>query len=374
MKIPMVIGYLILILIVGDLTTSSARADHSNEAIVVPTEMCEDYFFIPITLAPRDGYPQNRTLWFLYDTGASISIVDPSSLKKVSGAEIKSGKWVNIRDASAGPIKFNKLKAKAQNLDHLSMAMGRQIDGILSFSSFRKFLLTLDYMKDEIRLERGELPNVDGIKIFSSKGKDSRPWLTMEFSNRKRSMLIDSGAARSGLIVRDLDRFETTMKPVTYGASFRLKEIEIRSAARAEGNVRFGPYVLNTPTLKSTSGTELIGGEILHHFSWTFDQKNDRVRIVQNNPEMPITFESVIAHGMVLSPNSAGFKVKTILKGTPAASAGIKPEDLITHFNGVPYDRHGCEEKSKANEILTVTLQRNGVALEVDLFLFPLVD
>ena len=47
--------------------------DNSANTIIVPTEMCRGYFLIPLTLAPREGYAEDRTLWLLHDTGE----VDP---------------------------------------------------------------------------------------------------------------------------------------------------------------------------------------------------------------------------------------------------------------------------------------------------------
>jgi len=53
--------------------------------------MCRDYFLIPITLAPREDRPAERTLWFLYDTGASEAFVDPLSIERISGMKVKTG-------------------------------------------------------------------------------------------------------------------------------------------------------------------------------------------------------------------------------------------------------------------------------------------
>jgi len=351
-----------------------AFAESNTEPIVVPSEVCGDYFFIPITLAPRKGYPEDRTLWFLYDTGASISTIDPHSIERVSGKKLKTGQWANISDASAGPVKINKMRSRVQSLTHLSLAMGREIDGILSFTTFKDFLLTLDYQLHEIRLESGELPRPDDDTVFSTKGPDARPWLTIEFSNRDRRMLLDSGAAKSGLVVRDIDKFETLATAVPFGASVRLTEIEIRSGARAESDARLGPYIFKTPILESTPGPELIGGDIMRFFNWTFDQKNKRVRVEQHEPNEPVIFEPIIAHGMVMVPRASGFRVTSVLDNTPAAAADIRPDDVVTHFNGTTMAELGCDDDIADYEKLTVILQRQGKELEVEIFLFTLVQ
>lgn len=370
----MLFRVLVWVLALSSVIVLPANADSEAEPIVVPTEVCGDYFFIPITLAPKQGYPEDRTLWFLYDTGASISTIDPKSIERVSRITVKTGQWASISDASAGPIKINKMRALVQNLTHLSLAMGREIDGILSFTTFNDFLLTLDYQRHEIHLERGELPGPDNESVFSTKGPDARPWLTVEFSNRKRRMLVDSGAAKSGLVVQEIDRFETMAPAVPFGASVRLTEIEIRSGARAESDARLGPFVLQTPILESTPNTELIGGDIMRYFNWTFDQSNKRVRMVPHQANEPIIFEPIIGHGMVMIPKTGGFKVDSILENTPAAAANIQPNDVVTHYNGVPIAECGCDENLYHSKKLTVTLQRRGEELTVELLLLPMVE
>src|SRR5210317_1629984 len=112
-----------------------------SASIELPTEMCRDYFFVPVTLAPKEGYPEDRTLWFLHDTGASSSFVDPDSINRVANTRPQPGTRVNMRDVSIGPLKYSRIAARASELDHLSVALGRRIDGILSFGAFKDFLL-----------------------------------------------------------------------------------------------------------------------------------------------------------------------------------------------------------------------------------------
>jgi len=234
-------------------------------------------------------------------------------------------------------------------------------------------LLTLDYERGEMRLEKGQLPKPDDITIFNAKGPDKRPWLAVEFPSRKPRLLIDSGAATSGLVVNKLSRYETTAPPVVSGASFRLRKIEMRSAARAVGNATFGPHVLIQPTLESTPSTELLGGEVMQYFCWTFDQKNRRVRIIRNEPQTPITFGPVVNHGMVLKMHESGFIVDSVIANTPAERAGLHDGDIVTHWNGAPIGERGCSAELAAEDLLVVTLLRNGTEIEVELFLFPLV-
>ena len=339
---------------------------------IVPTEMCDGYFFIPVTLADREGYPDGRTLWFLHDTGASFSIIDPDSLERVSGTRVDTGDRVNIRDATAGPLTFNRLPVRAMELDHLSRALGREIDGILSFGAFDDFLLTLDYGRSEMRIETGELPRPDNQTIFSASGPDYRPWLRIHFSNRTRRMLIDSGAASTDLVVRNLDRFETVDEPRDTKAATRLTGIERRQSARAREDATFGAYVLQAPTMQSTPGTELIGGEVMRHFVWTFDQDNQRVRILPINPDQPITFGPVYGHGIILGSHPDGYRIIDVVNDTPASRVDLRAGDIVTHWNGAPVASRGCDRSEALT--LDISIRRDGEILERHLELFALVE
>ena len=352
---------------------SIGSAAIAAEPVVIPTVICRGYFLVPITLAPREGYAQDRTLWFLHDTGASSSYVDPDSIERVSGIRLGARDRANIRDAHAGPVSINHLQARVSQLDHLSRALGHPIDGILSFGAFSDFLLTLDYEHGEMRLEEGRLPRPDGVTVFDANGPDYRPWMVVEFPDRRRRMLIDSGAALTSLAVRRIDLYDTIEPPRPTGASMRLREVEERSGARSRLDARLGPNRLITPTLQSTPGTELIGGEVMRHFNWTFDQSTERVRMVRHHPEIPITFEPDFDHGMVFEPHPLGYRVEAVVANTPASHAGVHVGDIVTAYNGRPLDVRGCDGPPPSNT-LVVSLIRDGREMALTLELFALVE
>lgn len=355
----------------GLLVTTLQPALAVEWPIVVPTQVCRGYFFVPITMHERDDVPGEHTLWFLLDTGASSSFVDPDSIERFSGKRVKTGKKVNIRDARLGPLKFRTLKARVKNLDHLSMALGKEIDGILSFGSMKNYLLTLDYVRHEIRLEPGRLPEPDGVTVFDARGPDYRPWMDVQFSNGKRRMLVDSGAALTDLAVSHLERYETMEEPRQAGATMRLNEVKMRKAARASKNAYLGPHELTTPTLKSTSGTELIGGVVMQHFTWTFDQSGKRLRMIRTDTETPIVFEPRLEHGIVFKPVSQGLQVAAVIEGSAASRANIQHGDIVTHIGGHPLLQRGCTVSEERQVLLG--LLRDNEFMEVSLMLEEVV-
>ena len=344
---------------------ASVAAD--NAPIELPTEMCRDYFFVPVSLAPKDGYPEDRTLWFLHDTGASSSFVDPDSIERVANIRPKPGTRVNMRDVSIGPLKYSRITARAGELDHLSVALGRRIDGILSFGAFKDFLLTLDYQAGVLRLEKGELPKPNGVDVFSAKGKDYRPWMTVKLGNKSRRMLIDSGAGTASFVVRRLDKYQTVSKPQVTGVSTGLKsnDIEVRESARAAQPVFLGPHTLDAPILASTNDTEIIGGSVMKHFVWTFDQSTRRFRMTRADPGTEIKFGPVTGLGVLYTPTPEGYVVRRILEDSPARQLDIKPGDLVTHIDGRPLVERGCGTQDKGSR--RIGFMREGQFRELSL-------
>jgi hypothetical protein len=362
---------IMLALLSGTVFAQDAPDAGDPASIHLPTQMCRGFYFLPVTLSAREGYPEDRTLWFLYDTGAGSTYVDPDSLLRVTGRDIDSNR-VTLVDATTGPLTFNRLPARLGELDHLSKALGREIDGILAFSVFGDFLMTLDYQAGEIRLDEGALPAADDVTVFDASGRDDRPWLSVDFGDQRRRMLIDSGAALSGLVVRSIGRYDTQSPPRATGASMRLRAVERREGARATGDAMLGPHTLLTPTLQSTPGTELIGGQVMHHFTWTFDQRNERVRLVRTDPDRPIQFGPMRGHGMVLAPDPVGLRVHDIIANSPASQVDIQTGDIVTHFDGQPLLDRDCDAPGGTS--LQITIRRGEEELEFELDLFALVE
>lgn len=365
---------LLALLAASSLIQSAPVQDTPSHAL--PVEMCRGYFFLPLDLASPDTASPDETaeprrLWFIYDTGAATTHVDPDSIARISSSRVRAGQRANFSDLSIGPVNVNRMQARVSELDHLSLALGREIDGILSYQTFDGFLLTLDYETGSIHLQEGALPPADGGTIFSVRGPDIRPWMEVRFSNRTRRLLVDSGAANTALTLNNLDRYDLADEPRPYGASVHLNRVERRSAARADHDVYLGPHILQTPMLDTSNGTELFGGDVMRHFNWTFDIANKRVRLDRIDPQAPISFPPLRAHGMVFRPRDNGFEVVSVVDGTPADIADIQPGDFITHYDHEPVASRSCEPDE--TQRLHLVLQREGETLERELDLFVLV-
>ncbi|WP_306250915.1 PDZ domain-containing protein [Parvularcula sp. IMCC14364] len=328
---------------------------------VVPGELCRGYFLVPVTLNEER---EDSTLWFIYDTGASRTIVDPDSIARVSTTLVKPGQTARMSDARSGALKFNVFRARVQELDHIIGAFGRPIDGIMGYDTFQKFLLTLDYPAGEMRVTTDmSLPSPDNREVFSTRGPDKRPWLDVYFDGRKRRMLIDSGSGTSFGVNR-LERYDTLTEPVPTRVAQRLDRVEYISSARFDGTARIGGYDLPQPILHGFPRTELIGEQVMRHFVWTFDVPNRRVRITRPE-DTPISFPSDYGLGANMTVSKDGLLVGDVFPGSAAMGAGLQSGDVITSINDQPVFDRGCSQVGAAPRPVKLVYRREGVEQSV---------
>lgn len=351
----------------------------AQEDIVLPTEMCRNYFFVPLVVSPQDGRPETeagRTLWMLYDTGAAVTHIDPDSIARVANMDVSRINRINVTNATMGALAINRLPANVTDLDHLTVGLGREIDGILGYTVFRDFLMTLDYEAGAIRLTRGELPRPDNETVFNANGPDVRPWIRLDIDGRNRRILIDSGAAATPLAVNRLSGYELTDEPRPIGASIRFSTIEYREGGRLNGDAGMGDFVFEQPLIEEVPGTEILGGMMMRHFNWTFDQENERVRIERIEGEGPIPMDAEITHGLALRPSGLHVVIEDILPGGRGVEAGLQRGDVLTHLNGLPFAERGCRigDGDETPTSITLTRVREGEAADVILPLVTLVD
>lgn len=354
------IGIALLALLGG----AAPAAPAPRGATALPTEMCRGYFFVPVTLPTREGQPADRTLWFLYDTGAAYSVVDPESVARVSTAAVSAGQTARFGEVAVGPAPLGDFRARVVDLDHLSVALGRELDGILAVHAFGDPLVTLDYAAGEVRLEPGRLPRPDGRTVLRARGPDVRPWLRLRLPGGPRRLLLDSGAARASLVVEGLAALPTEAPPAPVHVAVGLHDLETRGVARIDGAVWMGAFRIDDPMARDTRDTELIGGRVMEHFRWTVDNRRRRVRIEPVTPGAPVETPPHRSRGLMLVPDAPHLLVQGVVPGTPAAAAGVQAGDRVTHFDGVPAAVRGCAEPAGP---VRLTVVRGDAVREVTL-------
>jgi hypothetical protein len=233
---------------------------------------------------------------FLIDTGAQgmaradVSLVQRLRLPSVgqsTASDISGTNPVNLNEVrfdtlSIGSFSFRQVTALSRNYNTVSYLPN--IDGILGFELFSDYLLTLDYPKKRVRIEKGELPKPDGARILSFESQDGVPFIEIGVGSLKAKALIDTGNIRGiefpSSLVKKLP-LASYRRVIGKGGSIS-NEFEI-SEVRLQDTISVGQYLFPEPTITFTDiySDVNIGSTMLSEFAITFDQKNRRVRFVK---------------------------------------------------------------------------------------------
>lgn len=335
------------------------------ESVVVSRQLCNGLWIVPLDWS-RAGGDAHRMI-ALFDTGASQLLIDPDSLERFSGRRIEPGRRVRMENVSTSGLDFSTFRPRVQEMSHLGAALGMEFDVFLPYPAFDGRLLVLDYPATEMRIERGELPAPDGEKVFDATGPDRRPWLAVEFPDRVRRVLIDSGS-NGRIELKQTHGLSWLGEPVFAGVSTRMDKYVMRRAGRVEDSLRIAKLEFEQPIVSITRDTELIGVEVLRHFVLTFDLVNRRVRF-DPEPGGPVRMAPERGTGALLRADAAGFlEVVRRLPDTPAERAGLQDGDRIVELDGVPVADRGCRAlDAPESDRVVYGLEREGRIEQIEL-------
>jgi hypothetical protein len=232
---------------------------------------------------------------FGIDTGAQGGArIDSSLMEKLalkpsgqvrasdgSGRNPQMAELVKLESIEIGSLRFADVTAGARNYRKSPRPLN--IDGILGLSVLSEYLVTLDYPAKLLRLEKGELPKVDGAEILDYKSKGGIPLLEMNVGSTKIDAHLDSGNMIGAFVLPTAfaEKLTRASEPVVVGrARSASGEMEIKQF-QVKDVIRLGRHEFPEPTITYPALSDIgnIGAKTLSQFVITFDQKNERVRL-----------------------------------------------------------------------------------------------
>lgn len=288
---------------------------------------------------------------FLVDTGSSTTLVSPEfaarhatsrAARRVPTVRVRSADGrsttlspVTIRRIQLGDAEFERVECLVYDLAELSAHLGLRIDGVIGFPFFRETILTLDYPQSRlILMTAGNPPLVPGSRLAFDAGAKV-PLIPVGLGERTLLALIDSGSdSPLNLNPAGLDlRFASEPRSgATVGTMLGDRRQVI---GRLDQTLQLGDYRLPQPIVDLTDNLSSIGGEILRHFTVTFDQVRG-VATFHRDTTAPIATPPKRSSGISFSKTAAYWRVAGVIPRSPAQQRGLKEGDLVVRINGEP--------------------------------------
>lgn len=260
----------------------------------MPIELIHDKPYIEVMV---NGHGPYR---FLVDTGTGtqalispdlvhelgIPTVGRARLTDPSGLGEQRSDVVWIDSLKIGGVEFEEVQA----VEHRLFREEQHCQGVLGFSLFEDYLLTLDYPGRKMVLKQGTLPKNAAGSLLPLQMKDGVPIARLQIDELSVDAQIDSGGGGLSLpdAVAEHLKFHTT--PVEYGTAESLATKFSLRAARLQQEVRFGPYAFKNAFVEINSAFPLVnlGSTPLKNFVITFDQAEGVMLLYSKDRVMPL--------------------------------------------------------------------------------------
>jgi hypothetical protein len=296
---------------------------------------------------------------FLIDTGSSTTLVSPEfaerygtgeAARRLPAVRVRGADGlttmlqpVTIRRIELGDARFERVQSLIYDCTDLSAHLGMKIDGVLGFPLFRDTILTLDYPQSRLILTTaGQAPLMPGATLdFDNAAKV--PLIPIELGSRRLLALIDSGS--DGPLQLNPAGLDLTFLsgPRLGGIVGTLTGDRQQQIARLSETLRIGTYRLPEPVVDLTDQLSSLGGEVLQHFTLTFDQARGRVTFYRP-ATTAIESPSRISSGISFSRTAAYWRIAGLVPDSPATAAGLQVGDLVVRINGRPVEQWNIDQ------------------------------
>jgi predicted aspartyl protease len=251
----------------------------------VPIELIYDKPYVAVMVNGRGPFR------FLIATGTgaqalvSPELVDQLALPMVGHARLtdpsglgeQRSDIVMMQSITIGGVEFAAVKA----IRHKLYGDGENCQGVLGFTLFKEYLLTLNFPERRLILAQGALEEDRSGSVMPFRMPDGVPIVAMRIDGLHAEAQIDSGGTGLSLPQSVAARLKFQSTPVAFGNGESLATRFQIKAARLRPDVRLGRYTFRQAFVEINPAFPLInvGSTPLGKFVVTFDQQRMLLRL-----------------------------------------------------------------------------------------------
>jgi predicted aspartyl protease len=331
-------------------------------AYEIPFEYKNHFILVKLT------FEHALPLTFIFDTGAettlltSIEIAELMQLTyereiKIVGADLHrelSAFLVRNTHIKMGDLSlpYQSILVLEEDVFHFSEYTGMEVHGILGATTFRQFIVEIDYEAKVIRLipPKNFRPPRHAIKLPVEISR-SKPYLTTEVRSANDSIiqakfLVDSGASLAMVIHPDTDpalKVPPKVIPGNIGMGLGgnlegvlgiLPSMQLGDIALQDIPAHYQAIttIIDSSFLNQRNG--ILGNKVLERFTVTLDYYRGLLYLKPNGlfrKPFPINKSGILI--IAAGPDLKTFMVHAVMEDSPAGLAGVKPGDIIVNMN-----------------------------------------
>jgi hypothetical protein len=347
-----------------------------RKIVRIPFEFHSNLIIVPVQINDSD------TLRFILDTGVSTTLItDPNALRrqnlrltrKVVLAGAGEGQPISAGVALDNSLSMGKMKANHQNLLimeedllHLSEYVGVPVHGIFGYDIFNNFVVTIDFHRKVLILEKPEHYTYKKRKgdKYPISIEDTKPFtnavaLFADGREHPIRVVIDTGAGHALFLDKTSDNnIPVPEKVIRTQLGRGLNGVINGSLGRIE-RIKFGRFELDNIVASfpdsASFGLKLpdridrqgnVGCELLRRFNVTMNYQANYMVLKPIKRRLRESFEHDMS-GLEIKALGADLRnyfVYAVVEDSPAQQAGLVPGDQILFINDTPSENVSISE------------------------------
>ncbi len=341
------------------------------------------------------GEMNGHAIDVMLDTGAGASLVDSAlvdawKLPTSGDLNVKgTGGAVTGKTLDGAKLTFGGLEAPirfAIPLGNLGEQSGHPMQAIVGFEFFASHVVEIDYARRRLRIGDADAAFEPIGAAIPVRIVEHHPHIDVHLVaggvDFAMDTMIDTGAGSSTITARFGKQHELAIAkgPAQVLASGVGGDV-LGRLVRPEA-IRIASFELAKPVLQlveqeaGVQGMDAdydlsIGGDVLRRFKATFDYPHRRMFLAANDElEKPFECDKTGLRWLARGADFRRFEVLGVIDGSSAASAGVKPGDVLESIDGEPASKRTLDElrelfRSPTTKQWKLGLSRNGAHVEL---------